>query len=105
MSTEKENVYLLNEDLYNMNLIAKLIQEGKDKKLCVCFDPYMSGVAYTESGEYMSYSTNERAVPDRFEMHPTFLEAISGAQEKYEGLQFELDYVNKRIKNGNNINL
>ena len=95
---EDKKLYLIDDDLYDDEIIEQLMKTGKDKELSVSFTEYTAGVAYLNSGEYLSYSTNERAAFAGYEKHPTFKEAVIAAREKLEALHFELNYVEKSIE-------
>ncbi len=92
----KDNyIYLIDEDLYNDELINNIIKEGNDKKLSICYNSYIAGVAYI-NGEYISYLTNERAAFERYQKHQTLQEAITSARQYDQALIFELNYCNKQ---------
>ena len=93
---EEKKLYLIGEDLFNDDLIKKLIQEGKDKELKICYDAYEAGVAYLDSGEYVSYSTNERAGIENYQKHQSFIDAVMEARIYDHDILFEMEYCKKR---------
>ena len=93
--TKENNLYLIDEDLYNDELINNIIKEGNDKKLSICYNSYIAGVAYID-GEYISYLTNERASFERYQKHQTLWEAINSARQNDQDLLFELNYYRQR---------
>ena len=92
-----EKLYLINDDLYDDVLIEQIIEEGKDRQLCVCHEAYTVGVAYSENGEYIAYLNNERAVVEEYQMYKTFKEAILGSRQLTENLSFEKNYCKRKL--------